>query len=97
MMTFDKNNIDHLARLARLDLTAEEKERFSKQLSDILTYVEKLNEVKTDNIEPTAHATGLITVTRNDTVRDEGAQTEILQQAPQVEGKNYRVKSVFEG
>lgn len=96
MANFNISDIDHLAALARLDLTDDEKKHFEGQLSSILAYVEKLNKIDTRDVAPTAQATGLITVTRNDSIRDEGRQTEILKEAPATEGKNYKVKSVFD-
>ncbi|MFA5106791.1 MAG: Asp-tRNA(Asn)/Glu-tRNA(Gln) amidotransferase subunit GatC [Patescibacteria group bacterium] len=95
MTDFNTRDIDHLAALARLELSEEEKKRFEGQLASILAYVEKLNQVDTHEAAPTAHATGLVTVTRNDSVHDEGRQAEILKEAPAIEGKNYKVKSVF--
>ena len=49
-------NIDHVAKLARLELTPEEKEKFSAQLGDVLTYIEQLKKVDVSHVEPTAHA-----------------------------------------
>jgi len=49
-------NIDHVAHLARLALTAEEKAKFSAQLGDVLTYIEQLKKVDVSGVEPTAHA-----------------------------------------
>jgi len=49
-------DIDHIAKLARVALTAEEKARFSEQLGDVLAYVEQLREVDITGVEPTAHA-----------------------------------------
>lgn len=52
---FSKETIDYLSKLALLDLTDEEKEKFSKQLGDIIAYFKKLNDLDTSNIEPTTH------------------------------------------
>jgi aspartyl-tRNA(Asn)/glutamyl-tRNA(Gln) amidotransferase subunit C len=60
--------VKHIAKLARLGLRDEQVNKFAKQLSDILAYVEMLNEVKTDDVEPTSQVTGLENVTRNDKV-----------------------------
>jgi aspartyl-tRNA(Asn)/glutamyl-tRNA(Gln) amidotransferase subunit C len=59
-------DIEHMATLARLKLTADEKERLSNQMGTILEYIEKLNELNTDNVEPTAHVLGLNNVFRED-------------------------------
>lgn len=61
-----KINVKLVAKLANLELTSDEESKFEKQLSDILTYVEKLNEVKTDGIEETAQVTGLQNTKRED-------------------------------
>ena len=61
-------DIEHLAKLARLKLTDAEKERFSKQMGTIIEYIEKLSELDTKNVEPTAHVLGLNNVFRDDTV-----------------------------
>lgn len=59
-------DIGHIAKLARLDLSDKEKQKYSKELSEILDYMEKLNEVDTKNIEPTSQVTGLTNVFRKD-------------------------------
>jgi aspartyl-tRNA(Asn)/glutamyl-tRNA(Gln) amidotransferase subunit C len=66
MATKNDLDIDHLARLARLALTPEEKERFSAQLGDILAYVEHLKEVDVAGVEPSAHAYAVYNVWRED-------------------------------
>lgn len=98
MTRLQKTDIDKLARLARLELTEDERKRFEEQLSSILSYVEKLNAVETKGIEPTGHATGLSSVSRNDLVQTESEQTvsEILALAPRREGRSLRVKAVFD-
>lgn len=62
-------DIEYVAKLARLELTKEEKEKFSKQLADILQYVEKLNQLDTKNIQPTAHVIPMKNVWRDDLVK----------------------------
>ena len=75
-------NIDHVARLARIALTAEEKTRFSAQLTDVLTYIEQLKEVDVRGVEPTAHALPVYNVWAEDEPRP-GLPVELaLQNAP---------------
>ena len=62
-------DIIYLAKLARLKLTDLEKERFSSQIATIIEYIEKLNELDTKDIEPTAHILGLDNVFRDDMAR----------------------------
>lgn len=56
----------HIADLARIELTAEESERFTRELSDVLSYVEQLGEVDTDQVEPISQITGKVNVYRPD-------------------------------
>ncbi|OGZ23935.1 MAG: asparaginyl/glutamyl-tRNA amidotransferase subunit C [Candidatus Nealsonbacteria bacterium RIFCSPLOWO2_01_FULL_41_9] len=63
-----KEEIKHIAKLARLGLTEKEIERFQKELSKILDYVEKLKEVDVSSVEPTSHSVLLKNVTRKDEV-----------------------------
>jgi len=64
---FSKETIDYVSKLALLDLTEEEKEKLSKQLSDIISYFKKLNDLDTSDVKPTTHAIeGLKNVFRED-------------------------------
>lgn len=72
------NQVKHIAKLARLGLKDEEVEKFSKQLSNIFEYVDMLNEVNTDEVEPTAQVTGLKNVTRKDEVKRFCTKDELL-------------------
>ncbi|MDD3180074.1 MAG: Asp-tRNA(Asn)/Glu-tRNA(Gln) amidotransferase subunit GatC [Opitutaceae bacterium] len=75
-------NIDYVANLARLALTAEEKSQFSQQLGDILHYIEKLNELDVTQVEPTAHAFPVCNVWRDDVAEPALPVEEALQNAP---------------
>ncbi|MCK5460344.1 Asp-tRNA(Asn)/Glu-tRNA(Gln) amidotransferase subunit GatC [Candidatus Parcubacteria bacterium] len=88
--------IKHIAKLARLELTAEEEEKFSRQISSILEYVEKIKKLDTKGIEPISQITGLENVTRDDNAVDFGIQKDILKSAPERESDLFKVKSVFE-
>ena len=70
-------DIDHVAKLARLKLTDAEKEKFSNQMGTIIKYIEKLSELNTDNVEPTAHVLGL-----NNVFREDVATKPLTDQAP---------------
>ncbi len=64
---FSKETIDHISKLALLDLSEEEKEKLSKQLGDILVYFRKLDDLDTSNVKPTTHPIdGLSNVFRED-------------------------------
>lgn len=90
--------VEHIAKLARLELTREEKEMYVSQLSSILDYVEKLNEVNTNGVEETSQVTGLINATREDEPRVAPKELVegILSNAPDKEEGLFKVKSVFE-
>jgi len=75
--------VEHVARLARLALSAEEKQHFTEQLNAILSYMEQLNEVLTEGVEPTAHVFDLINVLRDDTVHQTLDADTALANAPE--------------
>ena len=75
-------NIDYLANLARLALTGAEKEKFSRQLGDILQYVDKLKQVDVAGVEPMAHASPVFNVWQEDTARAGLAVEQALRNAP---------------
>ncbi|MGC8990459.1 MAG: Asp-tRNA(Asn)/Glu-tRNA(Gln) amidotransferase subunit GatC [Verrucomicrobiia bacterium] len=81
-MTNEKIDIQHLAHLARLSLTEEEKQLIGAQLHDILRYMDKLKELDVSNIEPTAHAVPLTNVTRPDMVERSLPHQDALRNAP---------------
>jgi len=75
-------NIDYVANLSRLALTAAEKERFARQLGDILHYVEKLGQVDVTGVEPMAHASPVFNVWQDDAARPGLAVDQALRNAP---------------
>ena len=91
-----KEEIEHIAMLARLSLTEEEKELFGEQLSSILDYMEKLNELDTEHIEPTSHVLTLSNVMREDAPRDSIPREDALSNAPDRTDKFYRVPKIVE-
>lgn len=92
-----QKEVKHIADLARLDLNEEELEKMSGQLSDILGYVEKLQEVDVTNVGPTAQVTGLENVLREDEVEEWDKQEvkTALDQAPDSEEGEVKVKRVL--
>lgn len=97
-MKLSKKEIQHIANLARLDLTDKELKIYGSQLSDILNYINQLQKVNTDEVEPTAQVTGLENVMREDKV-EEWANDErdsALEQAPDKEKRFVKVKRVLE-
>ncbi|MBI4679677.1 MAG: Asp-tRNA(Asn)/Glu-tRNA(Gln) amidotransferase subunit GatC [Nitrospirae bacterium] len=88
--------IDHIAMLARLDLTNEEKEIFSKQLSRIIEYINKLNELDTTSIKPTAHILPIKNIFRDDKLKPSLLKDKALQNAPGRTDDFYRVPKIIE-
>ncbi len=95
-MKITKEEIEHIALLARLNLSAEEKDLFGSQLSGILDYMEKLNELDTKNIEPTSHVLSLHNVMRDDTPLPSIPREKALMNAPSCTEKFYRVPKIIE-
>jgi aspartyl-tRNA(Asn)/glutamyl-tRNA(Gln) amidotransferase subunit C len=75
-------DLQHVAHLARLNLTKEEEQKFSAQLGQILSYIAKLNELDVSQVEPTAHAVPLVNVTRPDEIRPSLSHEQALRNAP---------------
>ncbi|MBI2459344.1 MAG: Asp-tRNA(Asn)/Glu-tRNA(Gln) amidotransferase subunit GatC [Parcubacteria group bacterium] len=97
-MQLSKNEIQHIAKLARLELTDVELEKYGAQLSAVLNYIDQLKEVEVQGVEPTAQVTGLENVLREDVVRgwDKAEIEEALNGAPEREGRFIKVKRVIE-
>ncbi len=96
-MKLTKKEIQHIADLARFELTNEEIELYKDQLSDILNYVDQLQEVDVLGVEPTAQVTGVSNVFREDEVVSwKEDEVEIaINEAPQIEKGQYKVKKVL--
>ena len=88
--------VEHVARLARLALQPEEKQRLTEQLNAILTYMEQLNTVPTDGVEPTAHVLDLVNVFREDSVRKTLSAEAALANAPEVAQQYFVVPRIVE-
>ena len=88
--------VEHVARLARLELTQEEKERMAAQLDPILAYVDKLNELDTSGVEPTTTVIPMVSVMREDEVRPSLDQEEALANAPDRVDVFFRVPRIIE-
>ncbi|NGZ77893.1 Asp-tRNA(Asn)/Glu-tRNA(Gln) amidotransferase subunit GatC [Saccharibacillus alkalitolerans] len=95
-MKITVEQVEHVAKLARLNVQDDEKEMFAEQLSAILQYAEKLNELDTDNVEPTTHVLPLHSVMREDNVRESLPIERVLQNAPEDEDGQFRVPAVLE-
>lgn len=88
--------VEHVARLARLALDADEKDRMRSQLDAILGYVEQLRRVETAGVEPTAHVLPLVNVMRDDEVRPSYPADAMLANAPDAQAGQFRVPRILE-
>jgi len=94
-MKTTKDEVMHVAKLARLALDEGAVELYTKQLGDILTYMETLNRVDTDNVPPTSHATFIDSAFREDEVKASIPPEEALANAPQSEDGSFVVPKVI--
>jgi aspartyl-tRNA(Asn)/glutamyl-tRNA(Gln) amidotransferase subunit C len=96
MSKLTRDDVLRLALLSRLRLTEGEIERFRSELSRILDYVEHLNNVNTQGLEPTYQVTGLKNVMRVDQVLDYGyLSNDLVKNAPALENKQFKVKRIL--
>lgn len=89
-------DVEHVAKLAKIELSEEEKERFAKQLADIIEYANQLNEVDTSLVDPMDHPYPIINVMRDDTVSYENTREELLDNSPEEEDSFFRVPKINE-
>ena len=95
-MKISAADVEHVARLARLELGDEEKTLFASQMDAILAYVEKLKELNTDDIQPTSHAVPMENAFRADTTTPSIGITKALGNAPDRADSFFRVPKVIE-
>lgn len=91
----DREQVRKVAHLARLELTGEEEEQFTTQLSSILDYFEQLSELNTDNVAPTTRAIDVSNVTRADELQSSSNRQEILSGAPAQEDGFFKVPKIL--
>lgn len=95
-MNITKQDVEQVAKLARLEITEPEKEAFAQQLSGILTYVEKLNQLKTAGVEPTATVPGQTNVFREDQARPSLPVEQAVANAPESADGFFVVPKIIE-
>ena len=93
-MSLSEKDVQYVARLARLELSEEEVQRFSRQLSSILEYVEQLNVLDVKDVEPLAHVLDLKNVFREDEAKPSLPQKEILSNGPETMAGHFRVPKI---
>ena len=95
-MTISIQDVEHVANLARLELSEEEKVQYTEQLNAILKYVEQLNELDTTGVEPTSQAMPMFNVMREDEAKLVCTREEAFLNAPDEEDGHFRVPAVME-
>lgn len=92
----DEAQVRKVAKLARLDLTDDEVAEFAGQLSAILDYVARMNELNTDNVKPMAHCLPISNVFREDIVKESLGTEKTLTNAPQRDGSFFKVPKILD-
>jgi aspartyl-tRNA(Asn)/glutamyl-tRNA(Gln) amidotransferase subunit C len=95
-MKISREEVRQVALLARLALSPQEEEAFTHQLDEILTYMEKLNQLNTDAVEPTAHAVEVPAPLREDLVRNQANVEAFLGNAPERDNAFFKVPKIIE-
>ena len=95
-MSVDKTTVSRVARLARINIEDDRLEPMAQELSGIMSWIEQLNEVNTDNVEPLASVTGHALPLRDDVVTDGNMPDQIVQNAPETTSGFFVVPKVVE-
>jgi len=93
-MSVSRDDVQHVAQLARLDFSDDEEERMADELSQILDYVDKLNELDTSGVPPMSHVLDVTNVFRDDDIEERIDQEQALEPAPDQEGGYFKVPKV---
>jgi len=94
-MSVDKNEILKIASLAKLKFNDDEIEKFTYQFNEILNYINKLNEINTDNVEPLSHPLEINSVMRNDELKISISTNKALMNAPDKDDRFFKVPKVI--
>jgi aspartyl-tRNA(Asn)/glutamyl-tRNA(Gln) amidotransferase subunit C len=94
-MKISKNQVEHVAHLARLTLTEEDLEKMTSQLDNILSYVDKLDKLDTHLIQPTSHVFSVCNAFREDIVKESLPRQKALMNAPQENGEMFQVPRII--
>lgn len=94
-MAITIEEVEKISKLAKLTFTDEEKAKFTQQLSQMIAYVEKLNELDTENVPPTYHVVEMNNVFREDVVKPSMPQEKVLANAPAKKGGYFSVPKVI--
>lgn len=95
-MSFTYKDVEYIASLSRIKISGDEKEVFVHQLGDILSYIEKLNTINTDGVQPMSHTVEVSNVFREDTLKPSISRADAQQTAPSIMGAFFKVPKVIE-
>jgi aspartyl-tRNA(Asn)/glutamyl-tRNA(Gln) amidotransferase subunit C len=95
-MAVEKKEVEKIAELARLKFSNEELESFTHQMNNILTYMDKLNELDTKNVQPLSHPVEQINVFREDLIKESISTEDALKNAPDRDEKFFKVPKVIQ-
>ncbi|GAB6271718.1 MAG TPA: Asp-tRNA(Asn)/Glu-tRNA(Gln) amidotransferase subunit GatB [Syntrophaceae bacterium] len=95
-MKLSTSDVEYVAKLARLEITEAEKQKFTAQLNDILLYIDQLNELDTTGVAPMSHAIAVTNAFREDRVVESLGTQKALANAPDARGDFFRVPKVIE-
>lgn len=95
-MKVDKKEVEYVAMLARVELSEEEKELYSEQMSTILAFFDRLKEVDTEDVPPTSHVIDLVNAYRSDQVRPGPGVEAVLENAPERSDRFFRVPKILD-
>ncbi len=95
-MKLSTADVEYVAKLARLEVSNQEKEKFTAQLNDILLYIDKLNELNTQGVAPMSHAIAVTNAFREDKIAESLGTQKALANAPDARGEFFRVPKVID-
>ncbi|MFO7841003.1 MAG: Asp-tRNA(Asn)/Glu-tRNA(Gln) amidotransferase subunit GatC [Fidelibacterota bacterium] len=96
-MPISREEVKHIASLARLKLSEEEITLYSRQLSDIITYVDKLKELNVDDVKTMSHVLDMVNVLREDKGLPSLSRKDVMKNAPSHDDENFKVPRVIKG
>lgn len=95
-MALSREDVRHVAELARLDFSEDEEARMAEEMSQILDYVDKLDELDTSGVPPMSHVLDVTNVFRDDAIEERIDQEQALEPAPEADGEHFLVPQVIE-
>ena len=95
-MIIDKSTVENISQLARLELSEEQKEKMQGDLNSVLEWMDKLNEINTDDVEPLIHMSLETNVLRQDNPKQDISHEEALTNAPKKDSNYFRVPKVID-